>query len=430
MLACLFFCVHPVVTQAVVWIPGRNDTLVVLFLLLTLVAYINYRESGKWYWLLAHWLCAAVALLIKETALIFPGLILLYHFAFVRGEWNSRKLAMSACGWVFIIIGWYVLKESVTAEGAAHVQLISPGALVTNLRVPLEAFGKLVLPLQMSPYPTYSLLPTTAGIIAMVACMLLIVRRSKKENPLHVFAIAWMMILLLPGLFFHIDDNEKRFDYLESRWYGVAIGFAVLFAGLLGEGRLKSIRSNAKIMAILLPILGILTFIYSDTYSDPFTHWSRAVDMSPKTSNAFYKMGMVVNYVARDPARAVGWYQQAIRLDPNIPFYHNNLGVAYGQQGLPSRAKEEYQAAVNLDSTYLSAYGNLGYSEYLSGNFDLAEKHWNHILAIDSAFPDVEFKLAQLYVIRKKYPEARHHIRKLRARGITLDSLLTSVPDE
>ena len=427
--ACLLFAVHPVVTQAVAWIPGRNDTLMVMFLLLMLIAYIHYRESGAWYWLLSHWVFAGIAMLTKETALIFPGIILLYHLVIVRESWTSRTLGISAIGWPFIIIGWYVLKQSV-AVGSTHLQLVSLGAIVTNFRVPLEAFGKFVLPLRMSPYPTYSLLPTIAGIVAIIAVTLFIVRHYDKEDRLRIFAIAWMILLLLPGLFVHIGDNEQRFDYLESRWYGVAIGFVMLIADLLGDRRRIFFSMRNKIMAIVFPVFGILAFNYSNTFGDPLIHWSRAVEMSPQTSNAYFKMGMVVNYVNRDPAGAAEWYRKAIQLDPNISFYHNNLGVAYGQQGFPSRAVEEYRIAVSLDSVNLMAYGNLGYSEYLNGNYDLAETYWKRILSIDSAFPNVEFKLAQLYAIRKKNKEARYHIGRLRAHGIPLDSLLNAVPNE
>jgi len=429
LMACLLFAVHPVVTQAVAWILGRNDTLVVMFLLLTLLAYMNYRESGRWYWILLHWICAGMALSTKETALIFPGMIFIYEIIFFRESWFSRRLVVGACGWPFLIGGWYIVKQTLLAGQGAQISVFSFGAIVTNIRVLLEAFGKLFLPLQLSPYPTYSLLPTIAGIVAVVVSVFL-VRRSNSENRLRIFAIAFMLLFLLPGMFIHFDYNEQRFDYLESRLYGVAIGFAVFITDVFYDRRLSFFSIRTKIMGIALPILGVLTIIYSGTFSDPLTHWRRAVEMSPRSSHAYFEMGLSVSKVLRDPAKAVGWYRKAIRMDSNIAMYHNNLGVAYGALGLQPQAKEEYQIAINLDSTYLAAYGNLGYSEFLIGNYDRTEAHWKHILAIDSTFPNVELELARLYVIWKKYPEARYHIRKLRAHGVPLDSLLTSVPDE
>lgn len=430
LMASLLFAVHPVVTQAVAWIPGRNDTLVVLFLLLTLLAYMNYRESGQGHWVLVHWACAGAALLTKETALIFPALILVYHLIVARESWKSRTLAVSACGWAFLIAAWYFAQQSILGGRDEHVRRISFSAIAANARVPLEALGKLFLPLQLSPYPTYSLLPTLTGIVALGVCAVFLLRRLGREDRLQIFAIAIMLLFLLPGLFVHIDDNEQRFDYLESRWYGVALGFAVFITDILYHGRLKPRSISKAMLWLVLPVLGVLTFMYADTFRDPLTHWRRAVETSPQASDAYFEMGYSVNKILRDPSKAAGWYRQAIRLNPNVASYHNNIGVAYGALGLQSQAVREYQIAMKLDSTYLAAYGNLGYSELLNGNYDRAEAYWKHILAVDSTYPDVEFQLARLYVKWKKYPEARYYIRRLTARGVQLDSLLASVSIE
>jgi Flp pilus assembly protein TadD len=427
LMASLLFALHPVVTQAVAWIPGRNDTLVTLFLLLSLIAYMNYRESGGWHWIVVHWMFAGISMLTKETALIFPAMILSYHFIIERDSWKSRRLLISAGGWAFLVAGWYLLQRSVVGGRDEHVR-ISLSSILTNVRVPLEAMGKLAFPVQLSPYPTYSLLPTIAGIVAVAVFTMILVRRSKTEDRLQLFAIALMLLFLLPGLFVQFEDNEQRFDYLESRWYGVALGFAVLITDLMYR-RGGSARSfGRKLLWAALPVLGVLTFMYTGTFSDPLTHWRRAVEMSPQASQAYFKMGLTLSNLSRDPAQAAEWYRKAIKLDPNIAMYHNNVGVLYGAMGLQSQAMEEYRTAIKLDSTYLSAYGNLGYSEFLSGNYAATEQLWNHILAVDSTFPNVEFQLARLYATWKKYPEARYHIQKLQERGVPLDSLLSTVP--
>ena len=247
LMACLLFAIHPVVTQAVAWILGRNDTLVVMFLLLTLLAYMNYRESGKWYWILFHWIFAGMALSTKETALIFPGLILIYEIVILRESWFPRRLVISACGWALLIGGWYIVRQTLLAGQGAYIRVFSFGAIVANLRVLLEAFGKLFVPLQLSPYPTYSLLPTIAGIVAIVVSTLFLIRRSNSENRLRIFAIAFMLLFLLPGMFIQFDNNEQRFDYLESRWYGVAMGFAMFITNIFYDRRQIFFQSEIKL---------------------------------------------------------------------------------------------------------------------------------------------------------------------------------------
>lgn len=43
----LLFLVHPVLTQAVAWLPGRNDSLVAVFILLAFWFFLNFIENYK-----------------------------------------------------------------------------------------------------------------------------------------------------------------------------------------------------------------------------------------------------------------------------------------------------------------------------------------------------------------------------------------------
>ncbi|MCC7158258.1 MAG: hypothetical protein IT281_01830, partial [Ignavibacteria bacterium] len=42
----LIFAVHPVLVNSVSWLPGRNDSLLALFVLLSFLALMKYAESG------------------------------------------------------------------------------------------------------------------------------------------------------------------------------------------------------------------------------------------------------------------------------------------------------------------------------------------------------------------------------------------------
>jgi len=71
--AALFFTIRPVLTQAVAWVPGRNDSLMAVFfncVFLLFSALFKTRESKKSYFL--HLLFFLLALLTKESALFFP----------------------------------------------------------------------------------------------------------------------------------------------------------------------------------------------------------------------------------------------------------------------------------------------------------------------------------------------------------------------
>jgi hypothetical protein len=63
----LIFLVHPVLTQAVSWIPGRNDSLLTIFTLLSFIFLINYLENRNFWFLFLYFLFFFIALLTKES---------------------------------------------------------------------------------------------------------------------------------------------------------------------------------------------------------------------------------------------------------------------------------------------------------------------------------------------------------------------------
>ncbi len=65
----LLFAVHPLTVESVNWISGRTDIIMGNFLLMSMVALLWYRETGKYRWLFIMWLMAGIALLVKEVAL-------------------------------------------------------------------------------------------------------------------------------------------------------------------------------------------------------------------------------------------------------------------------------------------------------------------------------------------------------------------------
>src|SRR5262249_28330429 len=77
--AALFFALHPLRVESVVWITERRDTLSLFFYVGSMLAYLRFREAPKWqsawYWLS---LGAFVgALLSKGTSVTVPAVLAL-----------------------------------------------------------------------------------------------------------------------------------------------------------------------------------------------------------------------------------------------------------------------------------------------------------------------------------------------------------------
>jgi tetratricopeptide (TPR) repeat protein len=57
--------------------------------------------------------------------------------------------------------------------------------------------------------------------------------------------------------------------------------------------------------------------------------------------------------------KAIEHYQEALRLRPNYPVSHNNLGRAYYDMGLLDKALEHYQIALKLRPDFPEAQDNI-----------------------------------------------------------------------
>src|SRR3989344_4256763 len=90
----LVFMVHPLHTEAVAWSSARKDLLATMFFLLSIIAYMRYREAEKKL-LYSASLCAfLLGLLAKVTVLTLPAVLLLFDWK-RDGNISRRSLIAS-----------------------------------------------------------------------------------------------------------------------------------------------------------------------------------------------------------------------------------------------------------------------------------------------------------------------------------------------
>ncbi|MEO6168030.1 MAG: glycosyltransferase family 39 protein, partial [Chitinophagales bacterium] len=109
LIAAAIFTLHPALVQAVAWIPGRNDSLLTLFALGSLLYLVKYIEGRKTLPLLLHLLFFFLSLLTKETAVLLPGLYLIVWR--ISGTNNTVKETslQTRIGLPVIISSWILL---------------------------------------------------------------------------------------------------------------------------------------------------------------------------------------------------------------------------------------------------------------------------------------------------------------------------------
>lgn len=115
----------------------------------------------------------------------------------------------------------------------------------------------------------------------------------------------------------------------------------------------------------------------------------------PDHAQALHLLGLL-HWEQGDPESAVACLQQAIAIQPELPFHHNSLAVILNSSGDYSRASEHLQKALQIDPDYLDAKSNMGLALFHQGRFAQAADYFHTIL---SATPDHGPALANLGMV-------------------------------
>src|ERR1035437_7645991 len=116
-IAALLFALHPAHVESVAWISGVVDALMCVFLLSAFWMFIEWRETHS----IAHRSASigffAIALLTKETAIVFPAMILLYLVIEpgANGHSNMKEEAPFLC-----VVGLYAAVRGFALHGFSH----------------------------------------------------------------------------------------------------------------------------------------------------------------------------------------------------------------------------------------------------------------------------------------------------------------------
>ncbi len=99
-------------------------------------------------------------------------------------------------------------------------------------------------------------------------------------------------------------------------------------------------------------------------------------------------------YFKRDLSTAENYYQQCLKLNPNLIIVRYNLGVVYLEQEKWEKAKIELKQVIKADPNYAQAYNNLGMYYQHQHQLNTAIKHYQKAIEIEKDFPDAHLNLS------------------------------------
>ncbi len=380
--SALLFASHPLQTEAVTYVFQRFASLVALFYLVSLTAYIKSRltkdRQGRLFFYCIAFFSAVLAMKTKENAFTLPLVITMYEFFFFSDTLKRRVIHLVPMLLTLSIIPLTLMSLTGTAGGRQPLPgsygagMFSRGEyLFTQFRVIVTYLRLLFFPVNQNlnyNYPvSHSFFDPQVVLSFLVLAALFglgvyLVVRSQSNPHLRLmgFGILWFFITL------SVESSIVPLDRLidEYRVYlpSVGVSIAVVTGVFLIKEKMRSSKTGRSILVMLVLVTGVLsvaTHLRNAMWEDGIKLWEDTVKKSPVTAKAHYNLAIA--YQDRNiPDKAIEQYLIVIKLNPNNVKAHYNLAVAYRNLNMPDKAIEQYLTAVRLQPYNEKTHYNLG----------------------------------------------------------------------
>ncbi|HPY99312.1 MAG TPA: tetratricopeptide repeat protein [bacterium] len=373
----LLFTIHPVLSPAVAWIPGRNDVLVAVFIWATLIFWSRWLRREKIGDLVALWLFFLSALLSKETAILLPLFALAWMFVFEYRYFTWFKLLLASAGALVSMFLWALLRLVALGGTGSGLAWQSLG---DNLWSPLIFLGKVVLPVNLSVYPVPADSPWIYGIISLLILMLLLFYSRPWRGKRLLFGFAWFWLFLVLGSI--RPDSDVFRNFMEHRLYVPMFGLLIILAETEKFWQGLPLRRRRYVLATILVVLATINLFHSRSFRDRLSFWEQAASSSPHSALAQRNLGAMY-YLEGDLEKAEGRFRQSLFLNSSEPMAHNNLAAIYIDRGDFGRAEIELKKELAINPQYDLALYNLGRVYYQYRRYQEAAALWNEALRLN-----------------------------------------------
>jgi tetratricopeptide (TPR) repeat protein len=387
-MAAMLFALHPIHTEAVIWIAGLPDVASTFFYLLSFYLYILFRNGVKRGYLLSI-LSFSAATLFKEPALTLPVILIAYDYLLKKPDETmlagiKRYSPYLVVSGVYLLVRYYALRTVAPMEFYADLNTYQ---LIINV-FPLfrEYLASLLLPLELNFCHTFHPIISLFGAngmmsIAVAVLFLIVAMAAYKKNRLLFFSLLLIVVPLLPA--FYIKAISWK-PFAERYLYLPSVGFVFLPAIFLSWANEKLPLAAKSFTIVCIIIAGLYTFETinrNNVWKDQFNLWSDTVKKSPDSAEAHNNLGNEYASLGQLD-RAVAEFRAALRLKPDYIEAHYNLGNEYASQGQLDKAVGEYRTALWLQPDYAEAHYNLGIAYASQNQWDRATAEFQAALRL------------------------------------------------
>ncbi|RJQ60496.1 MAG: hypothetical protein C4530_07405 [Desulfobacteraceae bacterium] len=369
--ASLLFAVHPVHTEAVAWINGRNNAMAGFFYFLAFYYYVKHRNHGNRGAIVVSLIAFTCSLFSKEYALTFPIVLFIYEISYQHAAMNVRLRPHQAVRqWIpywAIMTVYLILRSSLLpALGATPLYMDMLGVRVMTVpKILLCYLQLLVLPLNLNVFHDMSFIETPwdpAFLLQSIGILFILVVWVKSYNRWRhaFFGLGWIFITLLPVMNIIPISSTNTF-FAERYLYIPSFGFCFL-AGILFRSLLEheDLPRRFRIYLAILLIAGAAEGYGFETakrnlvWRNELILWMDTVKKSPESFMVRTNLSLAL-YAVNRLDEAEKEIKEAIRLNPYQDTPHYILGVILYRKALYQDSMKALERTLQINPHHKDA---------------------------------------------------------------------------
>ncbi len=339
-IAVVLFAVHPIHTEAVANVKGRDEIFAMLGALAAVWCSLKYVDSRKWYWLILSLLTFTFGIFSKENAITFLAIMPLSLY-FLKSDakrpidYLITLIPMLIGSIFFIVVRYKVLGGMMQPDMSGNI-LNNPYVHSTRaqqIATTLITWG-IYLKLLFFPHPlTHDYYPHQIAItdfsnplvwLILAGCIALVGyavwKLKKKTVPAYAILFFVITFSITSNLLFNVGTfMNERFVFMPSAGFTLLVGWWLY---LLATSPIPTLQKSAVgITAVVCLLFGIKTFTRNFTWKDDFTLFLTDVKTSDNSIKCNISAGgsclqiWKKSHKERDKRDAYRYLDKALKLD-------------------------------------------------------------------------------------------------------------------
>ena len=412
-LVALLWAVHPLQTESVTYVIQRAESLMGVFYLLTLYAFVRSVETERWQtrWQVIAVGACALGMATKEVMVTAPLMVWFFDRTFVA---PSFAAALRRRWKFYAALGatWLIVVGSLWEGGGNRGGSVGFGVGLDPWAYWLTQFQAVATYLRLTLWPDPLIFEYGTFVVGglgdvaveapLVLTLLAVTVHGLSRRSAVGFAGAWFFGILAPT---SLAPGTTQMIVEHRMYLSLA---AVLVVGVAGSFRWLGSRVRRWLVAGWLAVAlvaGGLTVRRNGDYATDIGLWRDTVAKRPENPLAHFMLAGALERTGQMEA-ALASYIEALRLKPNFSVGQENLGELLLKLGRRGEAIERFEAALRLQPEYADAHMNLGNALVAEGRLADAVPYLREAARIAPRMAEMRFNFGNALAAAGQQAEA------------------------